>query len=244
MEYKVYLTTKIKASTLNAGAGIIVIEPEDYTITEIKAIKKKGYRLLAYLSAGTLEKNRLWYNEFRKQRLKQLADWHDEWYMDIRNESWREHILKIAKTYKNMGFDGWWIDNIDVYSEYKSKEMFEAIKSLLFELRNTNSYVMINGGSEWIDDAIDHNIKLTQHFNGYTQEEVFSRITDYSGKGKFGKQESDDSKYYQNLIKKVTKVGVACFCLEYTKNNDIKETIKKWCKKYKINYYISNDVNL
>lgn len=244
MVYKVYLTTKVKASTLSIGTGIIVIEPEDYTMAEIKAIKKKGYNVLAYLSAGTLEKGRSWYDKFSKQKLKRLDDWPNEWYMDIRKESWRKHILELAKFYKDMGFDGWWIDNIDVYSEYKSNEMFNAIKSLLSELRKTNSYVMINGGSEWIDDAIDRKINLTQHLNGYTQEEVFSRITNYSGKGKFGKQKDEDSKYYQSIIKKAVKVGVACFCLEYTKDTALKEVIKKWCKKYKANYYISNNVNL
>ena len=244
MNYKVNLTTKVNTSSLKEGRGIIVLEPEDYTSTKIKNVKKKGYTVLAYLSVGTLEKNRSWYDKFEKDKLKQLDDWPDEYYMDICNKTWTNHIIELAKQYKGMGFDGWWLDNIDVYSEYKSKKMFEAIKSLLSKLRSMNVYIMINGGSEWIDDAIDKGMNLTKYLNGYTQEEVFSLIKDYSKKGKFDKQKDSDSKYYRTLMKKAMKIGVACFCLEYTKDENLKTTIKKWCKNNGASYYISGDVNL
>lgn len=59
MTYKVYLTAKINPKTLKKGSGIIVLEPEDYTIDQIKVIKAKGYKVLAYLSIGTIEKERI-----------------------------------------------------------------------------------------------------------------------------------------------------------------------------------------
>ena len=103
---------------------------------------------------------------------------------------------------------------------------------------------MINGGSEWLDDALDKKVKVSKYLNGYTQEEVFSRITNYSGKGKFGKQKIKDRKYYKKMIKRAIKNKVNGFCLEYTRDKKLKEKIKTWCNKNKASYYISENVKL
>ena len=242
MTYKVYLTTKPKS--LKEGSGIIVVEPEDYEKDEIKAIKEKGYKVLAYLSVGTIEKERSWWKKYSKFKLDQLPDWPKEYYIDVRKTDWRKFLVTRAEDLLEGGYDGWWLDNIDVYSEYKSKAMFTAIAAVFQKLKAMEGYVMVNGGSEWLDDAIDRKEKLTKYINGYTQEEVFSLIKDYSGKGKFGKQKEDDRKYYQSLIKKAVKRKVQCFLLEYTRDNKLKTTIKNWCSTAKVSYYIASDVNL
>lgn len=244
MNYNVYLSTKVNPSKLNDGSGIIVLEPDDYSESQIKFIKKKGYKVLAYLSVGTIEKERSWFKKYSKYKLSRLDDWPNEYYIDVREEKWQLFIIDRAKTLKSKGFDGWWLDNIDIYSEYKSKTMYEAVSLILYAIKSLNGYVMINGGSEWVDDAIDKGARLKGYIDGYTQEEVFSLIKDYDGKGKFGKQKADDSKYYRGLIKKVIKRKVGGFLLEYTRDKVLKAKIKAWCKRNKVSYYISEDVNL
>lgn len=242
--YRVYLSTKLKPSALKKGTGIIVLEPDDYTPEQIKAIKAKGYKVLAYLSIGTIEEERSWWKAYSKYKLKQLPDWPKEYYINVKKTEWQSFLISRAKALKKKGFDGWWLDNLDVYSEYKSTGVRTAIASICQKLKAIKGYVMINGGSEWVDDMIDQGEKLTKYIDGYTQEEVFSRITDYSGKGKFGKQKAADSKYYKAMILKAEKRKVNGFLLEYTRDKDLKERIKKWCKENKVDYYISEDVNL
>lgn len=244
MIYRVYLTTKVNPAKLAEGSGIIVIEPDDYKLAEIKAIKAKGYKVLAYLSVGTIEKERTWWKLYSKYKLKQLPDWPKEYYIDVRKTEWRNFIASRAQMLKAKGYDGWWLDNIDVYEEYKSKAMFTAIASVFLKLKTLKGYVMINGGSAWVEDAVNRGEKLSKYLSGYTQEEVFSRITDYSGKGKFGKQKASDSTYYQKMIKKAIKVKVGGFLLEYTRDTALKTKIKDWCKKYGASCCISGDVNL
>lgn len=244
MNYKVCLSTKVKHKTLKNGSGIIVLEPDDYTATTIKKIKSKGYKVLGYLSVGTIEKERPWYKKYKKYGLKTLEDWPNEMYVDVRKTNWRCFLVSRAKSIKEKGFDGWWCDNIDVYSEYKSTKMYTAIKAVLKQIKSIGGYVMINGGSEFLDDALDKKVFVSKFINGYTQEEVFSRITDYSGKGKFGKQNKDDGTYYKNMVKRAIKNKVAGFCLEYTRDKTLKKMIKEWCNKNKSSYYISEDVNL
>ena len=244
MTYGVHLTTKINGKTLKKETGIKAVEPEDYTAAQIKAIKAKGYIVLAYLSVGTLEKERPWFKKFEKYKLKRLGDWPNEFYVDVRKTNWRSFLVDRAKELKKKGFDGWWLDNLDIYSEYKSTKMYAAIKAVLKQIRAIGGYVMINGGSEWLDDALDKKVKVKNYIDGYTQEEVFSRITDYDGKVKFGKQKQGDSLYYQSMIKRAIKNHVDGFCLEYTRDKKLKDQIKAWCKKNGASYYISGDVNL
>ena len=242
MKYKVSIGTKIK--NIEKGSGILVIESDDYSPEEIQAIRKKGYKVLGYLSVGTLEKYRPWFKEFSKYKFEKLEDWPDEYYVDVRKSKWQKFLVKRAKEIKEKGFDGWWADNIDIYTEHKSKAMFTAIASVLQKLKDIKGYVMINGGSEWVDDAIDRGEPLKKYINGYTQEEVFSRIVNYSGKGKFGKQNPEDSRFYRKLLKKTVKKGTSGFMLEYTRDEKLKERIREWGKENKVSYYIAEDVKL
>ena len=244
MKYKVSLSTKIKPSSVKKGSGILVIEPDDYKKEEVSELKKKGFKVLAYLSIGTIEKERSWYEDYKKYKLKQLPDWPKEYYVNVRKTAWRKFLANRAATLLALGYDGLWLDNLDVYEEYKSTAMFNACLAVLQKIKGMKAYVMINGGSEWLDDAIDKKLELKNYISGYTQEEVFSLIKSYSGKGKFGKQESKQSKFYQKLLKKVKKAGPDGFLLEYTRDSDLKKTIKDFCEKNKMSCCISGDVNL
>lgn len=248
MKYIVKLTTKVKATNLDKvkrGTAIIVIEPEDYTNADIRAIKAKGYHVLGYLSIGTISTERNWYKAYSKFKLKRLEDWPKEYYMDIRKTPWVSFLVGQAKSLKKRGFDGWWLDNLDVYEEYKSSGMFKACVNVLTKIKALGGYVMVNGGSEFWDAAMDKKTKLSKLVDGVTQEEVFSLIKDYSGKGKFGKQSSGQSKFYQKLLMKLLKNNVNTYLLEYTKDETVKNLIKNFCSKNKMTgYFISSDVNL
>ena len=68
MNYKVFLTSSDKAKRLKKVANpcIVVIEPEDFTKDEIKALKEKGYTVLGYLNVGAVETYRKYYTKFGK----------------------------------------------------------------------------------------------------------------------------------------------------------------------------------
>lgn len=244
MNYKVYLSTKINSAKLKKGSGIMVLEPDDYTKDQIRTIMSKGYKVLGYLSVGTIEKERPWYKTYKKYGLKKLEDWPDEVYADVRKTNWRCFLVDRAKAIKKKGFDGFWCDNLDVYEYYKSDKMYSACKAVMKQIKAVGGYVMVNGGSEWFDTMADKKVDVKAFVNGYTQEEVFSRITSYKGKGKFGKQKASDSNFYKKILLRMKKKGVGAFLLEYTKDKHLKDTIKTWCKKNGASYYISEDVNL
>ena len=245
MKYRVYLSTKVSPAKLEKGPGIIVIEPDDYTATQVKAIKAKGYKVLGYLSVGTVEKERTWWKKYKKYSLKKLEDWPDENYADLTKKVWADFLVARAKTLKKKGFDGWWCDNIDVCEYYPTEKMYTSCVSILKRIKAIGGYVMINGGSRFLKKCESGSIDPKGFIDGYTQEEVFSRITSYRGKGKFNRQYKEEAEYYKEIIKIANERKIQTFLLEYTRDEAVKEDIRAYYKeKSCTGYYISGDVNL
>lgn len=243
MNYKVCIGHKVK--TIKKGKGILVLESDDYTAKEIKDIKAKGYKVLGYLSIGTLEKYRPWYKDLKHLRKKQLPDWPDEYYVDYTRKEWQTFLQDRAKAIMAKGFSGLWLDNLDVYEELKLKSGLVACFSMLKKLKDIGKYTMVNGGSLFWERCLEKGIRLKTIVTAVTQEEVFSRITNYEGTGKFGKQYAGQSNYYRKLLIDLHKRGVQTFPFEYTRSVSLKETVKAWCKETGMTgYYIAEDVRL
>ena len=98
-----------------------------------------------------------------------------------------------------------------------------------------------NGGIKYVTKAITSGQTIA---NGITQEEVFSKITDYSGKGEFGRQTSSQSTEYQKYIALAISKRIDAFLLEYTEDENLKKKIKTFCAASGAGYYISSDVDL
>lgn len=244
--YKVMLTTKAIENDARSNK-ILVIEPEDYTLEEIKKLKKHGAMLLGYLSVGSISDERPYYKTLKPFRLSRLEDWHHEWYLDLRKEKVRKWCVSRAKEIKAMGFDGWWLDNLDVYEYHKSPEMYKGITNVLKSIKDVDGYVMVNGGSEYISKLMDSdtNHKSITFIDGVTQEEVISLIKSYSGEGEFGKQKPEMNKWYESYMKRLLRHDMYAFLLEYTRDKSVKKKIIDFCTKNKMTgYYISGDVDL
>lgn len=299
VDYKVSITTKLKPPQ----KGIIVIEPEDYTRAEVKALRDSGAKVLAYLSIGSISDEREYYGAYKKYALKRLENWPHERYLDLRIPKAREWCVNRALMLRRMGFDGLWLDNVDIYEEYRTTEMFQAIVNTIMAIKAIRGYVMINGGSLFLTDLmIPHKVQLGAYKNeknakkmaaalkkkgfnattiemdnlqkvqagafssqenadnlveklhaagfgsakritlyagkpaacidGVTQEEVFSLITNYKGKGKFTKQTREESERYQAHMRRIVKNGLQGFLLEYVDKDDntLRIRIKTFCE--------------
>ena len=148
--YKVSLSTKLKSPQ----SGTIVIEPEDYTKDEVRALKASGARVLAYLSIGSTSTDRKYYEQLEPYLLDRLKDWKKERYLDLRQPAARTWCQKQAKSYKDKGFDGYWLDNVDVYEEYRTTAMFDAVTKTIQAIKAVGGYVMLNGGMMYLTDLL------------------------------------------------------------------------------------------
>lgn len=86
---------------------------------------------------------------------------------------------------------------------------------------------------------------LASFINGVTQEEVFTLITDYDGKGKFKSQHKSQSNEYKEHMQRLKCHGLDTWLLEYSRSATKTKEIKEYCTKYGITgYYVASDVNL
>ena len=181
-KYRVALTIKVWPS--DNDEGLLVIEPEDYTAQEVAALKESGYKVLGYLSVGSISDERDYYHSLEPYTLDSLEDWPHEKYLDVSREGAQEWLVTRGKELiEGMGFDGLWFDNIDVYEEYPSDGMYDGITNVIRAL-DPEGYIMVNGGVRYMMRAIENG---DTSIDGITQEEVFSLVTDYDGKGEFGR---------------------------------------------------------
>lgn len=238
-EYRVALTTKVWPS--GDDHGILVIEPEDYTAQEVRALKKSGYKVLGYLSVGSVSDEREYYSSLEPYTLGDLEDWPHEKYLNVASDSVQEWLIERGEgLIEDMGFDGLWLDNVDVYEEYPSTGMYDGITNIIDAL-DPKGYIMVNGGVRYMMWAIERG---DTSVDGITQEEVFSLVTDYDGKGEFGRQEAEQRAEYLEYVSAALDAGMDVFLLEYTRDDSVRDEIHAYCDEVGAGCYISNDVDL
>ena len=67
--------------------------------------------MLAYLSVGTIEKWRGWFDRIKSFRLEPWKAWKDEWFADVSKPPLRRIIARgIAPSLMAKGFDGLFLD--------------------------------------------------------------------------------------------------------------------------------------
>lgn len=226
----------------------ISIELDEFSEAKINSIKQKS-NIFAYLNVGSLENYRDYYNTFKSATFMDYDNWPDERWIDVTNTNWQNYIINtLAKSFKEKGAYGVYMDNVDVYTIFKEEKMNYssaaiALKNIIKGVNDLGLKVMINGGSEFLDDMFDKNDDIFNSIYAYHQEEVFSLILDYD-KNIFGKQNDEDKAFYQGIAGKMKAKGKEIFFLEYTKDESLKQAIKTYCDSKKYNYYIAENIDL
>lgn len=97
------------------GFGLVVVDGEEASAAEVEALRARGTLVLGYLSVGTIERWRSWFAQVKRYRLGKWADWKDEWYADVSRAGLRREIEEsIAPAILGKGFDGLFLDNVDM----------------------------------------------------------------------------------------------------------------------------------
>ena len=192
------------------------------------------------MSVGSVSDERSYYKQLQKYTLRRLDDWEHERYLDVCEPAVQDWAINHGMRFLNAGYDGLWIDNLDMYEEYPSDNAYKGITRILQALY-PHGYIMINGGMEYMLRSITDKARVA---HGVTQEEVFTLIVDYSGKGTFKAQTAAQSLEYQKYISKALNAGMETYLLEYTKDAKLKDKIIKYCTASGAGYYISEDVDL
>ena len=229
----------------------VAIELEEFSSKDIEKLHDNDTNIYAYLSVGSLESYRSYYDEFKEYTFYDYDNWDDERWIDVSVKSWQDHIVSTAKELYELGADGLFLDNLDVYyiaiEEYKGSSSFvegiyNGLHSIIEELSKLDLYLLINSGTMFLERLKDNNDSLINSFEWYAQESVFSTIIDYD-KNIFGRQDEEEHQYCLEMIE-MMKTYSNILMIEYTKDENLIEEIKEYANNNDIYYFISNNVNL
>ena len=233
--------TKEEGIKLN-NYEVLVIEPTEYNKDDIKKLHEKNKKIYAYLNIGSLENYRPYYDKFKDKVLGNYENWEDEYWMDVSDKEWQNLIVnELGKNIADKGFDGFFIDNCDVYYQFPEEKIFDGLCSILSGLRKYHLDTIINGGDTFVSKCIDEKI-AKEIFDGVNQECVFTSI-DFENK-KFGEKSSTDREYFIQYLNKAKMDELKVFLTEYKADIVTLQEIEKYCKDNGFHWYNAKNLEL
>ena len=233
--------------------GLAVIDSDGISASTIQTILRNNKKLLIYdyLNAGALEQERSYYGQFKHLCLAKYDGWDGEYWVDITNKAWQDHLINEARKKKAKGAIGLYFDNVDIY--YMCKEGFKEEKSRMIKsapsadavykalrdviLRLTNEVgivVMPNGGDTFLRRFMVEYPNVIQTIN---QEGVFFE--------NFKKNSTSDTNYYKSWCKWAQKrIKGKVRIIEYCTDKKEQAKIKAYCMVHKWHVYFSKHKNL
>ena len=162
-----------------------------------------------------LEKERSYYEEFKHLCIAKYAGWSGEYWVDVTDEAWQEHVIEEARKKKAKGAIGLYFDNTDLYymckegfEEEKTKmiqkapsanEVYKALRKMILRIvYDVGLIVMPNGGDVFLRRFMVDCPGVIQTIN---QEGVFFE--------NFKKNSASDTKYYTDK-KEMAKIKAYC----------------------------------
>lgn len=228
----------------------VAIEIEEFEPEQISAVKNQGVKIYAYLSVGTLEEYKEYYNDFKDYKLTRLENWSGEYWMDVSYVPWQTKMVELANQFKELGADGLFLDNFDVYGTVSTDEwdesfqedIYQGCKSILSSLSGTGLSILVNSGTDFLERLNEENDLLLTKINWYAQETVLTSIIDYNGDA-FGRQNDEDKAYYLSVIQ-MMKRSANILLIEYATDTEIIGEIATYANTNGLYFYIANSTSL
>ena len=221
---------------------VLVLEPTEFNKDDIKKLHEKNKKIYAYLNIGSLENYRPYYEKFKGKVLGKYENWEDEYWMDVSDKEWQNLVVdELGKNIFDIGFDGFFIDNCDVYYQFQDEKIFEGLCFILKGLRKYNLDMIINGGDTFVSKCIDEKI-ANELFDGINQECVFTDI-DFEHK-KYNTKSLEEREYFTEYLQRVKSYGLQIFILEYGADNKTLKQIENYCNENGFYWYNAKSLEL
>lgn len=158
---------------------LVVVDAEEATTAQVKVLKDSGVIVLGYLSIGTIERGRFWYKKAKPYRLDYWQDF-AEWYANTSDARFRDLIMKkVLPRFVKKGFDGIFLDNVDMIREHKKQKngMRILVRRIAKHLHAKHLYVFAQNGEDvfgqifnWLDGWNREDVSSTFNFDSEEYE--------------------------------------------------------------------------
>jgi uncharacterized protein (TIGR01370 family) len=114
---------------------LVVVDGQEAKPAELDALRSRGVTTLGYLSVGTIEQWRPWYRKLKRFRLNAWQDWRDEWFADVSERKLRRFwTQRVAPKTLRKGFDGLFLDNVDMVDTRNHRNQRRGMRKLVRKL--------------------------------------------------------------------------------------------------------------
>ena len=221
---------------------LVVIDLQEFTKSDVEKLHSKGIKVYSYLNVGSVENYRSYYKRFKSYYLGIYENWEDEKWVDVSQKSYQDFIInELEPSLRAKGADGYFIDNCDVYANFKKDKIYKGLQTILGAVHSHNLPMLINGGDIFVTKAMKDGT-YGNLFDGVNQEEVFTVIN--FDNHTYHNQDSDDTKYYKDYLSKVKSKNLKVYLLEYGASKNKENEIKKYCEENNFSYYNAKSYNL
>lgn len=251
LKYGVFLGCDSSSVNIIKKYPNIAIDLDNFSNSDVSTLKQSDCFIYAYLSVGSLEKYRSYYETYKDLTFMDYENWPNERWVDVSNTSWQAHILSEANRLKGLGADGIFMDNFDVYyiakeeyegSDINADDIYQGCLKMLNDLSSTGMKLMINSGTDFLERMKDENRPELTKIKAYAQECIFSKIDDYEN-NVFSRQDAEEKEYLISIVEFMRYYGDVLF-IEYTKDGSLKKEISEFCDSSNYHYFISDNVDL
>lgn len=220
----------------------VILSPGSFTKKDLQYLHRAGTKAYAYINVGALEEYDPEYLRFKKLSLAPYENWEDESWVDVSDTDWQNYITeKIAKEIAELGFDGFFLDNFDVYYLFPEEKIYQGLDAVLSGLQKYNMPIILNGGDSYVSRAIEENA-TDLLFQGVNQEDVFTAY--HFDTNTSSLQDSDTRRYYQDYLEKAKNAGLSVFILEYKADKELSKEVSSYCKEKHFQWYNAPDIFL
>ena len=221
---------------------LVVIDLQEYDKSDVDKLHANGIKVYSYLNVGSVENYRSYYKRFKNLYLGTYENWEDEKWVDVSDKGFQSFILnELEPKLRANGADGYFIDNCDVYANFKKSKIYEGLKTILGGIHSHGLPMLINGGDEFVSKAIKDG-SYGSLFDGVNQEEVFTLIN--FDNHTYKNQSSGEKKYYQNYLQEVKSKNLLVYLLEYGASESKEKEIAEYCQANGFAYYNSKSYDL
>lgn len=242
LDYGVFLGINGEEIDKLKGFSLVVIEPTEFQADQIETLHDAGTKVYGYLNIGAIEEYRPYFERFGNLTLDVYENWEDERWVDVSSPEWQDFIVnELGKQALELGLDGFFLDNADVYYHYQSEEVFQGLVAILKGLKTFRLPLILNGGDFFVSRCLEEGI-AARLFDGVNQETVFTSI-DFEHHT-YGKQEPTETDYFKEYLAKVKAANLSVFLLEYAASPAVLKQIEAYCRQNGFLWYNAKGLEL
>jgi uncharacterized protein (TIGR01370 family) len=197
---------------------LVVVDGEEAKRADLEALHGEGTTVLAYLSVGTIEKWRAWYRKLKRYRLRAWQDWRDEWFADVSKGKLRRALSRrIAPRILDKGFDGLFLDNVDMIEtrghRAQRKGMRKLVRKLARLVHGDGKLLFTQNGAWGL-----RKLRLLDVIDGWNREDV-TWTFDFDRR-RYVRQRAGEIAAAQDELRRMADRGLITTATDYTKASD------------------------